>query len=91
MTIVAVATAAMSALGVACDSEPEVLDPVELGPLCDDTGLPRWLGEPAVLASGAGTTNEDCRDGELCQHNENTDLFRFRGDLFLVHRTAKSQ
>jgi hypothetical protein len=34
--------------------------------------------------------NQDCRTG-VCKHNENTDLTRWRGDIYFVHRTAGSQ
>jgi hypothetical protein len=78
----------MALVGVGCD---ETSAPGTEEPLCDEDGLARWLGEPAILAVGSGVENEDCRGGELCRHNENTDLFRFQGDLFLVHRTARSQ
>ena len=59
--------------------------------LCDEQGVARWFVKPAIFARGRGVTNEDCRSGDLCRHNENTDLFRHRGDLYLVHRTAMSQ
>ena len=49
-----------------------------------------WLSSPRVLVEGVGVAQHDCRGG-ICQHNENTDLVRFQGDLFLVHRTAESQ
>ncbi|MBK8936766.1 MAG: hypothetical protein IPM79_03715 [Polyangiaceae bacterium] len=66
-------------------------DPPVDEPICDESGLPRYVGEPRVLAAGVGVENEDCRSGALCRHNENTDLFRFKGALYLVHRTAESQ
>ena len=34
--------------------------------------------------------NQDCRTG-VCKHNENTDLTRWRGAVWFVHRTAGSQ
>ena len=43
-----------------------------------------------MLVQGVGVQDHDCRGG-ICQHNENTDLVRFKGALFLVHRTAESQ
>jgi hypothetical protein len=50
---------------------------------------PPWLRGASVLVSGK-TANQDCRTG-VCRHNENTDLTRWRGDVYLVHRTAGSQ
>src|SRR5882672_8526344 len=43
-----------------------------------------------ILVKGVGVTQLDCRGG-ICQHNENTDLVKFKGDVWLVHRTAVSQ
>jgi hypothetical protein len=39
-------------------------------------------------ANDAGHT--DCRT-EICRHNENTDMIRWQGAIYLVHRTAMSQ
>jgi hypothetical protein len=50
---------------------------------------PAWLRSASVLVSG-DTANTDCRTG-VCRHNENTDLTRWRGDVWFVHRTAGSQ
>ncbi len=69
-----------------CALEPMV----GVAPMCDSTGLPRYIEAPQVLVAGAGVTNTDCRTG-ICRHNENTDLVRFRGDVYLVHRSAMSQ
>jgi hypothetical protein len=55
---------------------------------CED-GAPPWLDDARIQVSGA-VTNEDCRS-EVCKHNENTDLIRWKGALYLVHRTARSQ
>jgi len=60
-------------------------------PVCNADGLPRYFEAPTILVRGSGVTNEDCREGGVCRHNENTDLFRFRGDIYLVHRSAVSQ
>jgi len=54
------------------------------------SGNPKWLGEPEVLVSGHDVANDDCRTA-ICRHNENTDLVRHDGVIYLVHRTAKSQ
>jgi len=59
--------------------------------LCNTAATPRYIVEPHVFLQGGGITNQDCRDGAPCQHNENTDLFRFQGAIYLVHRTAESQ
>ncbi len=83
-------TLATSGLAAACTGNGDDGQPPE-EPICDESGLPRYVDEPRVLAAGIGVTNDDCRSGELCRHNENTDLFRFKGDVFLVHRTAESQ
>lgn len=75
-------------LVTACTSAPTR---ESAGPLCDAQGVPRYLETPHVFAQGIGVTNTDCRGGALCKHNENTDLYRFGGATFLVHRTAESQ
>ena len=43
-----------------------------------------------MLVPGVGVTQDDCRTN-ICRHNENTDLYRWNGAIFFVHRTAKSQ
>jgi hypothetical protein len=48
------------------------------------------LENAAVLISGHDVANQDCRNA-ICPHNENVDLTRFAGDVYLVHRTALSQ
>jgi len=50
---------------------------------------PAWLRSASVLVPG-NESNQDCRTG-VCRHNENTDLTRWHGDIYLVHRTAGSQ
>jgi hypothetical protein len=50
---------------------------------------PAWLRSASILVPG-NPSNQDCRTG-VCRHNENTDLTRWRGDIYLVHRTAGSQ
>jgi hypothetical protein len=52
-------------------------------------GRPPWLRSASVLVSG-DTATTDCRTG-VCKHNENTDLTRWHGDVWFVHRTAGSQ
>jgi hypothetical protein len=52
--------------------------------------LPPWLSEASVFVSGHNVVNTDCRTG-ICEHNENTDLVRWNGVIYLVHRTALSQ
>jgi hypothetical protein len=51
---------------------------------------PAWLSDAHVAVDGLDATNHDCRAG-ICKHNENTDLIVWRGDVWLVHRTAESQ
>jgi hypothetical protein len=48
-----------------------------------------WLRGARILVR-ADLVNQDCRTG-VCKHNENTDLTRWRGDIWFVHRTAGSQ
>jgi hypothetical protein len=48
------------------------------------------LASSSILVKGVGATNTDCRTG-VCAHNEDTDLVRWNGAIFLVHRTAESQ
>jgi hypothetical protein len=50
---------------------------------------PAWLRSASILVPG-NPANQDCRTG-VCRHNENTDLTRWHGDVYLVHRTAGSQ
>ncbi|MBV9915359.1 MAG: hypothetical protein JO153_02565 [Solirubrobacterales bacterium] len=50
---------------------------------------PRWLVSARILVPG-NPANLDCRRA-VCRHNENTDLTRWRGAIYLVHRTAGSQ
>ena len=53
------------------------------------TARPAWLRSASILVPG-NEVNQDCRTG-VCRHNENTDLTRWHGDVYLVHRTAGSQ
>jgi hypothetical protein len=48
-----------------------------------------WLPQSRILVPG-DLVNTDCRTG-VCKHNENTDMTRWRGAVWLVHRTADSQ
>ncbi len=50
---------------------------------------PWWLIGARIIVPG-NPANQDCRTG-VCRHNENTDLTRWRGAIYLVHRTAGSQ
>jgi hypothetical protein len=50
---------------------------------------PAWLRNARILVPG-DPANQDCRTG-VCVHNENTDLIRWRGAIWFVHRTASSQ
>jgi hypothetical protein len=50
---------------------------------------PPWLTGAGVLVHGEDST-VNCRT-EVCRHNENTDLIRYGGAIWLVHRTAQSQ
>lgn len=50
---------------------------------------PAWLRSAEILVPG-DPSNQDCRTA-VCAHNENTDLIRWRGAIWFVHRTAGSQ
>lgn len=52
--------------------------------------IPAWLVESHIQVSGHDRPYDQCRTA-ICQHNENTDLFPWRGSIWLVHRTAMSQ
>src|SRR5262245_5991811 len=54
----------------------------------DDGG--DWLIDPKVLVQGIDVIQEDCRS-QICRHNENVDMVRWRDAIWLVHRTAMSQ
>jgi hypothetical protein len=60
-----------------------------LAPTAGAAKRPPWLVSARVLVRG-DLTNMDCRTG-VCKHNENTDLIRWRGAIWFVHRTAGSQ
>jgi hypothetical protein len=61
-------------------------------PIVDAGGfpIPPWLVESHIQVSGHDRPNDQCRTA-LCQHNENTDLFPWKGSIWFVHRTAMSQ
>src|SRR3954467_2325698 len=48
------------------------------------------LATSSIFVQGVGVQNIDCRTG-ICQHNENVDMIRWKGDIYLIHRTARSQ
>src|SRR5262245_66255340 len=48
-----------------------------------------WLSSAEIVVP-SNLENQDCRTG-VCKHNENTDLTRWRGAIYFVHRTAGSQ
>jgi hypothetical protein len=56
---------------------------------CDATPT-SWLSDAHILVKGDGVTNMLCQN-DICQHNENVDLIRWRDAIYLVHRTAMSQ
>jgi hypothetical protein len=61
---------------------------VTAAPAAATSGEP-WLRQARILVP-ADLANQDCRAG-VCRHNENTDLTRWNGDIYFVHRTAGSQ
>src|SRR5215470_12396867 len=64
--------------------------PTNVPDTCHADGTPIWLSSAKILVTGVGVANQDCRTG-ICKHNENTDLVRYKGDIYLVHRTSLSQ
>jgi hypothetical protein len=58
-------------------------------PPASTASRPNWLLSAGIVVPG-DLTNQDCRTG-VCRHNENTDLARWRGAIYLAHRTAGSQ
>jgi hypothetical protein len=48
-----------------------------------------WLRGAGILVP-SDLENQDCRTG-LCKHHENTDLHKWNGSIYFVHRTAGSQ
>jgi hypothetical protein len=61
-----------------------------LGPASAPAGdLPSFIRSAKIIVPG-DLENQDCRKG-VCKHNENTDLTRWKGDIYFVHRTAGSQ
>jgi hypothetical protein len=48
------------------------------------------LTDAHIIVDGEHAEASDCR-GDICVHNENTDLTVYRGATYLVHRTAMSQ
>ena len=48
-----------------------------------------WLRSAEIVVP-SDLENQDCRTG-VCKHNENTDLTRWKGAIYFVHRTAGSQ
>ncbi|MSP59597.1 MAG: hypothetical protein EXR72_04505 [Myxococcales bacterium] len=59
-------------------------------PAAPDGGATAWLEGARILVPGEGVQNQDCRTA-ICQHNENTDLVVWKGAIYLVHRSARSQ
>lgn len=80
---------ACAALSCSSKSTTEPLTQTDAG---DDGGfpLPSWALDARIFVSGHDVNNEDCRTA-ICRHNENTDLFVWKGTTYLVHRTAMSQ
>jgi hypothetical protein len=54
-----------------------------------DADAAGWLRSPQIVVP-SDLQNQDCRTG-VCKHNENTDLTRWKGSIYFVHRTAGSQ
>ena len=59
---------------------------------CGDNGPGNtWLADSKIIVDGYDEDNTDCRDGMICPHNENNDMFNYDGAIYMVHRTAISQ
>jgi hypothetical protein len=66
-----------------------VLAALAVAPGAAATARPRWLSSARILVA-ANLANQNCRTG-VCKHNENTDLIKWHGAIYLVHRTANAQ
>jgi hypothetical protein len=91
----------MVAAATACNAvKPAPLDPSSDGgadalaasdnPPEDAGPLPAWLTSAKVVVSAPDDPSLDCRS-VICRHNENTDLVTYKGALWFIHRTARSQ
>jgi hypothetical protein len=49
-----------------------------------------WLVDAAIVVRGNGATGLDCRGPSACPHNQDTDLARFAGSIYLSYRHAPS-
>src|SRR5262249_37090981 len=96
-TVVSVFSLLVSLSGVACSSSSSSNGASDTG---GDTGAsctpapesqPAWLSDARILACGHHDKQPDCRDGGICQHNENVDAIAWNGALWIVHRPAMSQ
>jgi hypothetical protein len=55
--------------------------------------LAPWNTQASIFVNGfeaAAADQVDCRT-QICQHNEDTDMIAWKGAIYMVHRTAKSQ
>lgn len=84
--VLVVALGAVAAWGVG--GNPSASDVAPIPP--ERASLPPWLTDVRVLVRGVGLSGSECRTG-VCSHNENTDVVRFGGAIYVVHRTAQSQ
>jgi hypothetical protein len=76
---------------VACGSNSPSSEPVPDGGYDPKPTLPSFMPEARVFVSGHDRESvSDCRT-QICRHNENVDMVRYGGAIFLVHRTAISQ
>jgi len=84
--VLVVALGAVAAWGVGANPSASDAAPVRI----DHASLPPWLTDVRVLVRGVGLSGTECR-ADLCSHNENTDVARHAGSIYVVHRTAQSQ
>jgi hypothetical protein len=84
--VLVVALGAVAAWGVGGNPSASDAPPVHL----EHDRLPPWLTDVRVLVRGVGVSGVECRT-DVCAHNENTDVTRFGGAIYVVHRTAQSQ
>ena len=84
--VLVVALGAVAAWGVGRNPSASDAPAIHL----EHATLPSWLTDARVLVRGVGLSGIECRT-DVCSHNENTDVVRFGGAIYVVHRTAQSQ
>ncbi|MBS2028845.1 MAG: hypothetical protein JST54_13165 [Deltaproteobacteria bacterium] len=54
--------------------------PTDAGPVVDAGSIPATLVDAGIFVKGVGIANTACTL-DICQHNENTDLIRWHGNI----------